>query len=1003
MDNNFTEQEKTTKKLVQARLPFKVLSTVEKNKLVVNSGGKLKSKDLNSVTESEVDVKDSEVDSKLNNDEIIILSEEDEDNERNKDSEKCENNTKSKTPDTKPKVFIKLPLSSKKKRKSSASNCSFDEEKKSIQDKAEKHSPKVESNPHKKVKISDSIAKPVYDSTPIINCKSSNSTEFNSNNNEPTSNLICDNSKTPEAMEINSSNELQKVEQSPCVLNNSTNLEEKIPIPESDNFNENAQDKEKELKCEATSADCEDVNLGKEKNKSDVGLLSDKNNESFETSMMDTTTLEESELESSSSQETNEDKDLIPDTKTLKDQNVESDTNTKKLNVSKQNSIARSSRSEQKRKEKEQKRNQERMEREEKRRKEKEEKEKKRLAEIEAKNEEKRVKEEEKRLKEEEKRKREEMKEEDRKRKEEEKRKKEELREEERKKREEEKRKKEMEKEEIENKKRKAAEVFTKFFVPRSKGVEDGNLSFTEKKENVNFMPFQIKDDMKLAPITRTQLNVEQKNVIDEFLQNDKDIPYSELYTGKLKSGNYNPMKSERTFPKMEDDDDIIIIDEMHGITQYLDETSKSLKKYKAKFLLFRENRRPPYYGTWRKKSSTITPRKPFGIDKQIFDYEIDSDLEWEEEEPGESLSCSDDEKESEDDYEVDNEFFVPHGHLSDEEMEEEDKSPEVLKAKLKILQQEFACEMKKKTEKIKPRLIGVVWSNKDSTKPETCPNIVWEFLKQQEMIFKDKVSISIQKDNSGETSSPVQQEKQKLNKRSELPEEFTAPLIKLVHGNTNNKLFIIKEFQAHLSRLDSNSENMHFTKSCIKEKIEKMAQWKVMKNKNLNKNFLCWAVSDENLEKYGLADLDIENKWKYIIPPKNKREIVETEEIKTPKPINKSNENTSVITKFTKILTKEEKEESLSNNKDKNIKSLKKSSPTIGKIDGSKVTDEIKPNAMKKRVPILYSVPRGQNVPEASKKIVVDDYLKQQNKSSTSLPHSTINVPENDDCIVLE
>lgn len=43
----------------------------------------------------------------------------------------------------------------------------------------------------------------------------------------------------------------------------------------------------------------------------------------------------------------------------------------------------------------------------------------------------------------------------------------------------------------------------------------------------------------------------------------------------------------------------------------------------------------------------------------------MDSDSEWEEEEPGESLHGSDDEKEkdeSEDDYEVDNDFFVPHG-----------------------------------------------------------------------------------------------------------------------------------------------------------------------------------------------------------------------------------------------------------------------------------------------------------------------------------------------------
>lgn len=106
-------------------------------------------------------------------------------------------------------------------------------------------------------------------------------------------------------------------------------------------------------------------------------------------------------------------------------------------------------------------------------------------------------------------------------------------------------------------------------------------------------------------------------------------------------------------------------------------------KFYRAKFFKFSENRRPPYYGTWRKKSETVHARKPLALDSvmtiqfvlllfnlisfsfylfnlynvQQLDYEVDSDDEWEEEEPGESLHGSDDEKEveSEDDYEIDN------------------------------------------------------------------------------------------------------------------------------------------------------------------------------------------------------------------------------------------------------------------------------------------------------------------------------------------------------------
>jgi len=54
-----------------------------------------------------------------------------------------------------------------------------------------------------------------------------------------------------------------------------------------------------------------------------------------------------------------------------------------------------------------------------------------------------------------------------------------------------------------------------------------------------------------------------------------------------------------------------------------------------------------------------------------MFDYEIDSDDEWEED-PGESIHGTD-EEESEDDYEVDNDVFVPHGYLSDEECQNKD------------------------------------------------------------------------------------------------------------------------------------------------------------------------------------------------------------------------------------------------------------------------------------------------------------------------------------------
>ena len=102
--------------------------------------------------------------------------------------------------------------------------------------------------------------------------------------------------------------------------------------------------------------------------------------------------------------------------------------------------------------------------------------------------------------------------------------------------------------------------------------------------------------------------------------------------------------------------------------------------------------------------------RRPFGKDEDRFEYDYDSDEDWEEEEEGESLSDNEDDKEKEeekDDYEVDNEFFVPHGYLSDEEEEKDEDevfNPETAKEKLKHAEH-AEKEHKKKTQQLKPRL----------------------------------------------------------------------------------------------------------------------------------------------------------------------------------------------------------------------------------------------------------------------------------------------------------
>ncbi|XP_021636875.2 chromatin assembly factor 1 subunit FAS1 isoform X2 [Hevea brasiliensis] len=107
-------------------------------------------------------------------------------------------------------------------------------------------------------------------------------------------------------------------------------------------------------------------------------------------------------------------------------------------------------------------------------------------------------------------------------------------------------------------------------------------------------------------------------------------------------------------------------------------ESSPDCKKWtrRKQLLQFDKSYRPAFYGIWPKKSHVIGPRHPFRKDPDL-DYDIDSDEEWEEEDPGESLSdcdkddeersleegCSKDEEEESEDG-----FFVPDGYLSENE-----------------------------------------------------------------------------------------------------------------------------------------------------------------------------------------------------------------------------------------------------------------------------------------------------------------------------------------------
>ncbi|KAI6203263.1 hypothetical protein M3Y94_00536100 [Aphelenchoides besseyi] len=148
---------------------------------------------------------------------------------------------------------------------------------------------------------------------------------------------------------------------------------------------------------------------------------------------------------------------------------------------------------------------------------------------------------------------------------------------------------------------------------------------------NDRFHPFHMKSNMIIAPhLQRSALTNEEKA---KLLQTQLETPSDYLQCikhCKLKGRPCNPMR--------------------------------------AKLFQFQDSYRPPYYGTFRKKSKVITGRHPFRMSLEEVDYDADSEAEWEEERAGADDCLSDTNSLANDDANLKDDFYVGHGYLSESE-----------------------------------------------------------------------------------------------------------------------------------------------------------------------------------------------------------------------------------------------------------------------------------------------------------------------------------------------
>lgn len=116
----------------------------------------------------------------------------------------------------------------------------------------------------------------------------------------------------------------------------------------------------------------------------------------------------------------------------------------------------------------------------------------------------------------------------------------------------------ELEKQEQELKKKKAAEAFVNFFVPKQKSEKDQPTLGPISKSSV-LSSFAIKSDMRLAPTIRVNLSDEKKQMLDNLMR-EQDINTRKLYLNVLKEGTAQPLSDGKTWPLSDKDDDVLII-----------------------------------------------------------------------------------------------------------------------------------------------------------------------------------------------------------------------------------------------------------------------------------------------------------------------------------------------------------------------------------------------------------------------------------------------------------
>ena len=300
---------------------------------------------------------------------------------------------------------------------------------------------------------------------------------------------------------------------------------------------------------------------------------------------------------------------------------------------------------------------------------------------------------------------------------------------------------------------------------------------------------------------------------------------------------------------------------------QPYDEEKTIIVPNRYKFLGFHEDVRPPYRGTWSKRSSIITGRGFNQKDTTYLDYENDSELEWEEgdDEEGEDLADGDDGAEEEDDLqnEEDNDgWLAAEDDLGMEE--DDDETRELRKKNLSDNTASSARPSQFKARVLAPRMGGICHDsfNDDDVKfviegftPQEATDVLTSHvgcvispdvsicLDAFPPIDSSKDSNQSKKDSSGK--SPTRQTK-------EMTPEDHKTMAKFVHNSTHKSkdLLVTELLLAHPNIANSRAHALR--------ELDVIAD----KKRQPGGAGALWEVKENQLKLLGLKKKDLVSKW---------------------------------------------------------------------------------------------------------------------------------------------